>query len=234
MKKERQEIIRKLIHTPKMSFNQLWNKSGESNNFAYHLKFLTEDGLISKEDGFYSLTHEGKKLSGYLEGEDGSRAKFPILTVVCIIKKDEKYLLSQRKKEPFYEYWGSISGKVKQTDYILEAAEQEIFEETGLKCDLELAGILSSKTYNENDLSFNHQMFIIKAENPVGELIKETREGKNNNWFTIEEISKLNVIPSVPDTIKIADSKKFRWIEMDRLQEDDKFIGKKILRDIEF
>lgn len=48
MKKEKFEILRKLMHSEGMSFNKLWFKDCESNNFTYHLKALCENGLVEK------------------------------------------------------------------------------------------------------------------------------------------------------------------------------------------
>ena len=235
MNTERQEILQKLMHNPGMKFNELWGNVGESNKFAYHLKVLVEDGLIEKKDEFYSLTHEGKTFSTYLEGTDGSRAKFPALIVACVIydKESDKYLFSRRTKEPFYGYWCWTSGKVRIDEFIYETAKKEIFEETGLTCDLELKGLLSAKTYDNNEFSYNHEILVVLGKNPKGDLIPKTREGEIF-WLSEKEILEKKAIPTISDVLEISKSKSFKWIEVNRLQENDKFVGKKILRDIEF
>ncbi len=235
MKKERREILRKLIHKQKMGFNELWENKGKSNGFAYHLKILIEDGFIKKMEDGYCLTHEGKKYATYIEGGSGEKAKFPAIIVVCVIydRIQKKYVFMERTKEPFFGYWCWPGGKMKMDEFIYETAEKEIFEETGLKCDLKFKGILSAKTYNNGNLSYNHQIFVIMGKNPDGELRVKTREGRNF-WISEEEILEKRVIPSVIDVLKIAKGNRFRWVEMNRLQENDEFVGKKILRDEEF
>ena len=139
----------------------------------------------------------------------------------------------KRTKEPFYGYWGFIGGKMNFDHYILESANKEVKQETGLTCDLELKGLFSTKTYNNNNLSYNHQMFIIKGTNPRGELLERTREGINK-WVEINKINNLHIFPNAPYSIEIAQSKNFKWIEADRIQENDKFTEIKIIKNKEY
>ena len=235
MNEVQQNVLRKLMHEPCMTFNELWNKEGESNKFAYHLKSLEGLGFIKKTDEGYKLTHMGKKHSTYIEGETGKVAKFPLVGVVIVIYDEEKkkFLMNKRAKEPFYGVWGFQGGKIKFDQYIYECANAEIMEETGLECDIELKGLSSFKTYNDGELSYNHQMFIVKATNPRGTLIESTREGKNE-WFSIEEIDKLKSFSNVSLSIQTALGDKFRWVEADRMQENDEFKEINVLRNQEF
>ena len=232
MKKERQGVLQKLMHKQEMGFNELWGNEGSSNGFAYHLKVLVEDGLVEKVGEKYCLSHEGKKYCTYVEGANGKRAKFPIVGVVIVIYNEEqdKYLFIRRTKEPFFGLWGLIGGKLNFNDYIYECAKNEIMEETGLSCDVEFKGLFSSKTYNGESLSYNHQMLILLATNPKGELLKKSREGENR-WIELKEMGKLKMFPDVPKIIDIANGEGFGWVEMDRFQENDEFVGTKILRD---
>ncbi|MCW8966833.1 MAG: NUDIX domain-containing protein, partial [Candidatus Pacearchaeota archaeon] len=186
------------MHSPSMGFNELWEKQGESNKFAYHLKVLEEDEFVLKVDNKYCLSHKGKTYVAYVDGESGDKTKFPLLGVICIVydKVKDRYLMSKRLKEPFYGYIGFIGGKLEFSQYIYECARKEVKEETGLDCNVELKGIFSSKTYNNCELSYNHQMFVLLCSNPVGELLGRTREGENQ-WMSEEEIKKCNIFPNV-------------------------------------
>lgn len=234
MNTEQQTIIRKLMHYPGLTFNELWNKEGVSSAFAYHLKILCEQGFVEKKDEGYYLSSQGKSHATYVEGESGKEAKFPLIGIIVVVYDTltDRYLLMKRLKEPFYGYWGFHGGKVKFNQYILECAEQELREETGLECDMELRGLFSAKTYNGGVLSYNHQMFIIKATNPRGTLIEKTREGFNQ-WFSRAEIDGLLAFPNVPESIKIIHSNHFRWVEADRFCENDVFKELTILKDKE-
>lgn len=235
MNPTREVIIQRLMHQPSLSFNQLWDKQGESNRFAYHLKVLEEDGLVEKFDEKYSLSHEGKKYATYLEGISGKRSKAPLIGVIVVVYDEAKdqFLMLRRTKEPFFGVWGFHGGKLKFDQYILEAAAAELREESGLTCDLELKGLLSTKTFNNGELSYSHQMFMVKATNPTGELITTTREGENR-WVKREEIASLETFPNVENSVQTVLGEKFRWCEADRMQKDDRFVDMKVIQLKEF
>jgi ADP-ribose pyrophosphatase YjhB (NUDIX family) len=212
------------MHCPGTQFNALWEQDGPSNAFAYHINILLEDGLIEKTDNKYYLTHEGKKMAAYIDGETGNTAKAPLLTVAIVVVDKEKTLMMRRTKEPFYGYWGFPAGKVKFSQYLLECAREELMEETGLECDLEMKGLFSSKTFSAGELSYNHQMFVVKGTNPRGTLIEKTREGENC-WIAFDDILKHNTFPNIHYTLQMALGEGFRWVEADREQKADEFIN---------
>ncbi|PIN74363.1 hypothetical protein COV20_00370 [Candidatus Woesearchaeota archaeon CG10_big_fil_rev_8_21_14_0_10_45_16] len=226
-----EKILISLMYRPGMTFNELWNKKGRSNRFAYHVKKLQESNLIKKDDqGKYKLTTKGKKRVAYLESLTGDRCELPIVAVIILVTDGDKVLLYERAKEPFYGYWGAHGGKLRSTNYILEQARESIKKETGLECDLELKGLFSAKTYADDDIFYGHQLFVLKGSNPRGKLLKSTKKG-THRWVKKDEVSKLRILPNIPHLIKIIDSERFRWIEADRFQKKDTF-SMKIRKDI--
>lgn len=229
----RNKILSKLTYNSALAFNKLWNKEGESNRFAYHLKKLEQDGFIKKTEKGYSLTRKGKEYVTYMEGKTGETWKFPVIAVTTVIfnKKENNVLMLERAKEPFRGYWGLHGGRLKFSDYILECAKDSILEETGLICHVELKGLFSSKTFEEHELSYNHQLFVVKATQPKGTLLQKTSKGRNK-WVPLLRLSKLKILPNIPLLVDIAKSRKFRWIEADRFQENDLFKGLTVKKDI--
>src|SRR3989338_4377359 len=214
------KILLSLMHNPLMNFNKLWNREGRSNKFAYHLKILEKKGFVEKRKcQGYKLTLEGMKRVSYIESDNGENSQFPIMAVVVLIAKENKYLMIHRTKEPFHGYWGLPGGKLRANNYILEQAKESVKKETGLSCDLELKGLFSSKTYVNRMLAYNHQLFVVKAVNPKGTLIEKTRKG-GNKWIKKGEVDKLRILPNIPLLVKIANGKKFSWIQADRIQKD--------------
>ncbi len=231
---DQQRILKILMHNPLKTFNQLWDKEGRSNKFAYHLRVLEDRGLVEKtEAGPYQLTAKGKQHVTYLEGETGKKVKFPVLAVIPIVydEKTKKFLMIHRKKEPFHGYLGFPGGKLNFSQYIFECAKEKLLQETGLECDFEFKGIFSSKTFENDTLAYNHQLFIIKATNPKGKLIPETREGKNI-WLTREEALQQKILPNIPHLIDVIQCEGFKWVEADRLKKDGTFTDMNVLRDI--
>ncbi|MBU0472484.1 MAG: NUDIX domain-containing protein [Nanoarchaeota archaeon] len=218
----RNKILKELIHHQKRSFNELWNKEGESNKFAYHLKSMEKDGLIEKKNERYYLSSEGKKVAIFLDGETGTRPQYPLVAMIIAVFKDEKILTQKRLKEPFYGYSGLIGGKLTFGEELLECAARELKEETSLTVDLEIAGIVNFHTYNDNEKTYHHIMFVVRGTNPKGKLKKNIREGENS-WVTKEEFLTKKIFPNIPYFLKWVKDGRFFVAEMDRFQKNHEF-----------
>jgi hypothetical protein len=156
-------ILLKLIHTPEATFTELLGNERDSNKFAYHLGGLEKSNIILKKDGKYSLSTEGKKISAFIEGDTGSKAAFPTFTHVLIVKDGDKILAQKRLKEPFYGYWGLISGKINFGFNIEECAKRDIEEETGLKAEnAKFFGVNQAKTFEDDNMIHHHIMFFVE------------------------------------------------------------------------
>ena len=219
-----QKILSQLIHNKKLRFSDLWDKNVESNKFSYHLKKLEENGLIAKTEEHYSLTSKGKSFAVYLEGETGQQKKQPLNVTVIVPIKNDELLMHQRLKEPFHGYWGFVAGKQKFEVPLSKTAEEELEEEAGLIGNVEYKGLLSTRTFNNDELSYHHNLHVFKCENPIGELKNECREGKNE-WMKLGEIGELKVFPDIQNIIKIALNKKQTYLEQDRYQKNDEFLN---------
>lgn len=57
-----------------------------------------------------------------------------------------------------------------------EAAARELFEEAGLVGDIKYKGIVDSRTYQDDNVSYNHYLFIFFVENSIGDLTEEIRK----------------------------------------------------------
>lgn len=216
------------MHNPGSNFNSIWDKTIESNTFTYHLKNLENENLVEKKESVYYLTQKGKEYVAFLEGEDGSKKKKPLHCTGVLVIDDEKILLNQRKREPFYGYYGLASaGKIKFGETIEDSAKRELKEETGLDAELKLCAIYNMITYNEEKISYHHTHFIYEAKKITGNL-KESREGKLE-WIKIKDIPKIQpIFPDVEHIIKTIQSKKFGFFEMKRYMKENNFTEIKI------
>ncbi|HSU72524.1 MAG TPA: NUDIX domain-containing protein [Candidatus Binatia bacterium] len=229
-------ILLKLIHNPSLSFNELWNKDGESNKFAYHVNKMEADGLVAKNaEGKYALTTEGKKLSAFIEGDTGGKAEFPTLTIFQVVWRDDGRILCQKRlKEPFYGMWGFVSGKQNFGWNIIECAKRDLKEETGLDADdYAIRGIEQVKSYDNSKLLYHHFLIAVETHNPKGELKAKTHKAEHV-WLTPEEYK---AMPKFPETWPLNDlfyNKKFQVIEGERYLENGKITGSKLVSRKEF
>ncbi|MBI4144875.1 NUDIX domain-containing protein [Candidatus Woesearchaeota archaeon] len=228
-------IILKLIHNPSLSFNELWDKQGESNKFAYHVNKLEAVGLIVKiDDGKYRLTDEGRKLSAFIEGDTGGQAAFPTLTIFQLVWHDGKLLCQKRLKEPFYGTWGFVSGKQNFGWNIIECAKRDLKEETDLEADVyTIKGIEQVKTFDNGKLLFHHFLIAVETHDPKGTLKAKTHKAEHV-WLTPGEYK---AKPKFPETWPLDDlfyNKKFQIVEGERTLDNGKVISGKLVSKTEF
>jgi len=224
--KAKQQILHKLMHVKSLSFNDLWDKNGESNTFAYHIKALLDQGLIEKTEERYVLSSEGKAHVALLDGETGKTEQTPLFGVLVVLVDNNNLLFAKRLKHPFYGYYGMITGKIKFDENVLDAAKRELLEETGLEAELEIKGMYASKTFENNNLVFNNQLFVIKGINPSGKLIEKTREGECM-WVPLSDINTLKVFPGIKKYLEMVNRNGFSWIEAVRELKDGVFVSNK-------
>ncbi|MBW2964683.1 NUDIX hydrolase [Candidatus Woesearchaeota archaeon] len=215
-------VLLKLIHTPEATFTELLGDERDSNKFAYHLGVLEKNSIIEKKDGKYVLSAEGRKLSAFIEGDTGSKALFPTFTHVLIIKDRDKILAQRRLKEPFYGYWGLISGKINFGLNIEECAKRDIEEEAGLKAEhASFFGVNQSKTFEGDKMIHHHIMFYVELSGISGTMKPQTHKGENR-WMTIEEFKSKERFPD-PWFDTVLNAKGFVNIETDRYMKDGRF-----------
>ncbi len=224
----REGIMQKLMHSPGMSFNRLWDKQGDSNCFSYHLKVMEKEGLIENKRGKYYLTLEGKKIALYVDGATGKEKKKPMVTVVMIPYKDkDTIVMHERLKEPFYGIFGFPAAKLEVGEDIIGCAKRELREETGLSCSAKIAGVANYSTYNGDDLAYHHTLFVVKCQNLKGKLKSGDREGKCCFSSRKEFLSK-KLFPDAPYLLEWTDKGDFFFAEIERHQLGEEFTGMKI------
>lgn len=227
-----QKILAKLIHNPGLSFNEIWDKNGESNLFNYHLQVLINLNFIVKTENGYFLTNEGKT---YISAIDGETAKVKPRPIVCSFiigfkKETDEILINIRKKEPFYDYVGIPGGKIDFGSSPMDSAKKEFMEETGLEGDLRLVGISNYNTYEgKHDIidrvPMHHVIaFTYVSENCTGSFIETTREGENL-WIPRSSLRNYSHYPEIAHFIdSVLSSNEIKYFNIDRFQKEGKFL----------
>ncbi len=117
-------------------------------------------------------------------------------------------------KQPYYGFYGFLTGKIKWGETVTEAAARELEEETGLKANPELIYIRHKMDYEvsgnllEDKFFFGH-----RAVNCSGNL-KENFDGGKNSWLTEKEILELpNRFDGVEESLKMTENRKLVFVE---------------------
>src|SRR3989344_5105717 len=131
------ELVKKLSQAVFIRFNDLIIKGLESEHMNYHLKKLINLGFVQKMSSKYTLTDIGKDYSNMLDENSSLPEKQPKTSIIIHAKRKNpkgqvEHLLSKRLRQPYFGKVGHPTGKVKFGEKVQEAAERELFEETGL------------------------------------------------------------------------------------------------------
>ncbi len=206
------EILNKLRYRSFLSYNQLWEKQGDSSKFAYHLRTLGKKKLIEKKSEGYHLTIEGIKLSDY----HSLLSPQPLIVVIIVAKRNNQVLVTTREKYPFKRYQEFCSSKVKLHETLEEAAKERLKEKLGLTGDITYKGIEFLQTKEKNNLVMHHHLHIFLAENLSG-------KQKKGEWIPIDKFKAEKPMPHLEQTLKIALHNGFSIAVSDLIKEGEEF-----------
>ncbi|MGI8419400.1 MAG: NUDIX hydrolase [Candidatus Levyibacteriota bacterium] len=135
--------------------------------------------------------------------EKGTKAHLRHAVVDVLVLKEDKILLVRRTKRLLEGgKWGLVGGYVERTENLQEAAEREIFEETGYKIrDLTLLTIRHNADRPHEDRQNISFVFFCKALEKEGTADGESDERR---WFGFDELpSEENLAFDHPLNIKL-------------------------------
>lgn len=184
------EILRALLFLPMAKFSQLNLTGLTSDHFTFHIKKLVERGLVEKVGVKYTLSSRGKEFANRMDTDTTKierQAKLAVLVVGIRQDNGPKYLVQQRRKQPYFGFHGFVSGKIRWGEKLEEAARREFKEETGLEGEPKLVGVEHKQDVRGGVMLEDKYFYVYKMENPTGRLVVDFEGGKNL-WFGEEDI----------------------------------------------
>ncbi|MFZ1811938.1 MAG: NUDIX domain-containing protein [Candidatus Saccharimonadales bacterium] len=210
------KILRRLLFSPTAHFSELLRDTElTSDHFNFHIKKLLQTGYVAKSGDVYTLTREGKEYANRMDTDQKVIEKQPKISVLVVVEnEDGKFLAQQRLKQPYYGFWGRMSGKVRWGETLEEASARELMEETGLTAELRYAGLYHKMDYQKNGDFLEDKYFIVMyGTNPRGEL--RDAEGHHNAWLSVDELTaKDKVFASIAEITEFARTCRGGFIEM--------------------
>lgn len=201
------KILREMLFAPKSTFASLQKATGLTSDHAnFHIKKLVEVGYVQKMADGYVLTRTGKEYANRMDTDEVKIEKQPKVSVLLIVDdKDGRLLAQQRLKQPYYGFWGRMSGKVRWGETLEEAANRELQEETGLTADFRYAGLYHKMDYTkDNELLEDKYFMVMYGANPRGEFIADA-EGHHNEFLSMEELlTKDKIFQMIPEVTAFA------------------------------
>lgn len=184
------KILRELLFVPNVNFAKLVKITElESDHAKFHIKRLVELGYVDKNESNYSLSIKGKEYANKMDTDNNTIERQPKVAVVLAIEKDGKFIFQQRRKNPYYGFWGLPTGKIRWGEKIHETAVREAKEETGLDVEFEIIGVYHELVSVENTDEFMEDkiFFVCRSTKISGELMEDF-EGGHNEWATAENV----------------------------------------------
>lgn len=192
-------ILRELLFVPSASFSELQKPTElDGDHFKFHLQRLVDIGYIEKiERGQYKLTTSGKEYANKLDTDQNTIERQPKSAVILVIEKtvdgEQKLLVQERLKHPYYGFYGFPTGKIRWGETILQAGARELMEETGLSADLTYRGVYHEHVVQkESGEIIEDKIFhVMHGTDPTGKMSVDF-EGGRNEWLAQNEIDKLD------------------------------------------
>lgn len=190
-------ILRHLLFAKEAAFADMQKTTGlTSDHFNFHIKKLVDEGYVEKKTGMYRLSRKGKEYANRMDTDENAIEKQPKISIVITLERkgkngEREFLFQQRKKNPYYDFWGRVGGKMRWGETVIEAAERELKEETGLEADFEYKLLYHKRDFDkETGKLLEDKIFLcVYADSYKGEL-SEVFEGGVNRWMTHEEFER--------------------------------------------
>ena len=178
------------------------------NEFSNHLKLLIDSGLIEAVDDGYKLSWLGNSISPYFDILSVSLQ--PLIVILVRIIDDNKVLLVKRMKNAFNGYWAMPGGKLYFGEEPEKAVERIVKKETGLDVkSTELIASFWEKVNEEEDTKYHSLKLVFNVDVKNNKIM--TSSDRIAKWVKINEIQKMNIIPSDMELIRTSNDKIFRF-----------------------
>ena len=136
------------------------------------------------------LYDKDRKLTGEFiyKGEPVPKGKYIIVLLVMIQNSKGEFLIQKRSKQKGGKF-AATGGHVKSGQTSIEGMMDEIQEEIGLTVKPEELELLYTAREDEQDVFFD--LYYMKKDFEISDLILQEEEVESVSWKTIEEIDEL-------------------------------------------
>lgn len=186
-------ILRTLRRRSSARFNEIMKQTDLlSDSFKFYIRRLAELNYIHKNnEGLYALTAKGKEFANNLDEQTLMIQKQPKLSMLMLIARPgqpSQLLFQYRLRQPYYGFYGVISGPVPWGLDVEAAAAQELLKQTGLHGDARVFGFYRQKDLDSHTGALlEDKLFAVLQVNVRSDLLTNDWAGGRNVWMTVDE-----------------------------------------------
>lgn len=194
-------IVHKLAFTPGARFSELKPDTIDNKLFTYHLKKAIHEGLVIKsDDGTYTLTPEGRRVStGALDKEQSLITERPLSVLFLVIRRkaDGAWLLYRRGTHPLINQVGFMHCLPNHLGTATAAASEQCEAKTGLRGQFTALGGGFVRIFNGEALESYTHFTLLYCDDISGELNPHDPKAEYF-WEKDEDFTTADTIPTTP------------------------------------
>ncbi|MCV0424250.1 MAG: NUDIX hydrolase [Roseibium sp.] len=127
----------------------------------------------------------------------------PRASVSVLCHKDGRALMVKRGRAPFKDHWSLPGGVIEIGETLIEAAERELFEETGITATLGApVEIFDSIQRDENGKVVTHFILTVFTGTHSSGVAQAGDDAAEIEWVHPDELDKLLTTPGTPARIR--------------------------------
>lgn len=193
-------IVYKLALHEGLRFSELKAPDLENKLFDYHLKKVVASGYVEKsKTGTYQLTPEGRRLGVHVLQNTQALVDRAYSVLFLAVRRalDGAWLLYKRKNHPLIGNVGFMHATPNSEETILETAQRECYERTGLIAEFSVLGSGYFRIFRASKLeSFTH--FTLLTCNDASGALAQNDPHAEYFWVDTIDTLQQDLLPTMP------------------------------------
>ncbi|MBU2561617.1 MAG: NUDIX domain-containing protein [Nanoarchaeota archaeon] len=187
---KRKRIFQQFVYRNELRFNEMEKLTGmRSNDLAYFIQKLVDEGLLVKDRESYRLSAQAEKYIPFFIESDDEMSPLPVVLVACV--KDGNVLLWKRKKRPYQGKWSLPGGRIRLKETVAEASMRVLKSGTFIDARFESANaVLNEKLVQDGRIKYGFIIIFTRAS-PLSEI----KDKEDVRWFKMSDLPP-DMIPS--------------------------------------
>ncbi len=187
---KRKNIFQQFLYAKELRFNEIEKATGiRSNELAYFIQKLLDDGVLVKKDELYGLSQQAEKYIPFFVDSEEKQSPLPVVLVACV--KEGRVLLWRRSKRPYEGKWSLPGGRIRLSETVEQTTLRLMKSLTFIDAKFESCNAVVSEKNVEAGIVKHAFMIIFTCASPLNEI----KEKENIRWFALDELPD-DMIPS--------------------------------------